>query len=285
MVKAVLNYKVRIERMENKRKWSRMTGVMGQSGDLGSDSGGRMKGVSVMKPVVYGNIARYFGKKREEDGHTHEWTVYLKPYLNEDMSTYVKKVQFKLHESYANQTRVITRPPYEVTETGWGEFEINIKIYFQDPNERPVTIYHILKLFQSSPGTCSTTTTVLPATASLSSTPPLVLPTPPAADAAGVPPGKKILVAEAYEELVFQEPSALMHQLLLNCPKLTLGEYCHYTDFETKKKKTLENIALGKEKVNQEIMDLRAKIQIAKDTLVEFKEKFSEAQAEITSDS
>lgn len=45
-----------------------------------------------MKPIVYGNVARFFGKKREEDGHTHEWTVYVKPYNNEDMSTYVKKV-------------------------------------------------------------------------------------------------------------------------------------------------------------------------------------------------
>ena len=53
-----------------------------------------VQGVSIVKPVVYGNIARYFGKKREEDGHTHEWTVYLKPYHNEDMSTYVKKVFF-----------------------------------------------------------------------------------------------------------------------------------------------------------------------------------------------
>ena len=33
---------------------------------------------------------------------------------------------------------VITKPPYEVTETGWGEFEVVIKIHFQDPNERPV---------------------------------------------------------------------------------------------------------------------------------------------------
>ena len=36
---------------------------------------------------------------------------------------------------------VITKPPYEVTETGWGEFEIVIKIYFNDPNERPVNIF------------------------------------------------------------------------------------------------------------------------------------------------
>ena len=94
--------------------------------------------LSLVKPVVYGNVAKYFGKKREEDGHTHQWTVYVRPFHNEDMSCYVKKVNFKLHDSYANQNRVLTKPPYEVTETGWGEFEIVIKIYFQDSNERPV---------------------------------------------------------------------------------------------------------------------------------------------------
>lgn len=36
-----------------------------------------------MKPIVFGNVARYFGKKREEDGHTHQWSVYVKPYKNE----------------------------------------------------------------------------------------------------------------------------------------------------------------------------------------------------------
>jgi YEATS domain-containing protein 4 len=42
-----------------------------------------VKGVTLVKPIVYGNVARYFGKKREEDGHTHQWTVYVKPFLNE----------------------------------------------------------------------------------------------------------------------------------------------------------------------------------------------------------
>lgn len=84
-------------------------------------------------------MARYFGKTREEDGHTHQWTVYIKPYHNEDMSTYVKKVHFKLHESYNNPNRIVVKPPYELTETGWGEFDFVIKIYFHDPNERPVS--------------------------------------------------------------------------------------------------------------------------------------------------
>lgn len=99
------------------------------------------QGLVIVKPIVYGNVARYFGKKREEDGHTHQWTVYVKPYANEDMSAYIKKVHFKLHESYANPNRIVTKPPYELTETGWGEFEIVIKIYFHDPNERPVSVF------------------------------------------------------------------------------------------------------------------------------------------------
>jgi len=41
-----------------------------------------------VKPIVFGNVARYFGKKREDDGHTHQWTVYVKPYRNE-VDTYI----------------------------------------------------------------------------------------------------------------------------------------------------------------------------------------------------
>lgn len=80
----------------------------------------------------------------------------------QDMSVYVRKVQFKLHESYPNPVRsmslnfvlcycindihlincdptVLTKPPYEINETGWGEFEIVIKIYFMDSSEKPVS--------------------------------------------------------------------------------------------------------------------------------------------------
>ncbi len=35
---------------------------------------------------------------------------------NEDMSAYVKKVHFKLHDSYANPNRILTKPPYEVSQ-------------------------------------------------------------------------------------------------------------------------------------------------------------------------
>jgi YEATS domain-containing protein 4 len=33
---------------------------------------------------------------------------------------------------------VVTQAPFEVEESGWGEFETQITIYFADPNEKPV---------------------------------------------------------------------------------------------------------------------------------------------------
>lgn len=88
---------------------------MESSSSSSTSSMQRVKGVTVVKPIVVGNVSKHFGKKRESDGHTHEWTVYIKPYHNEDMSSYVKKVHFRLHESYANPNRVVSKPPYEVT--------------------------------------------------------------------------------------------------------------------------------------------------------------------------
>jgi transcription initiation factor IIF auxiliary subunit len=42
---------------------------------------------------------------------------------------------------------VLTEPPYEVTEFGWGEFETRIQLHFHDPNEKPVDIIHMLALY------------------------------------------------------------------------------------------------------------------------------------------
>ncbi|XP_068629958.1 YEATS domain-containing protein 4 [Battus philenor] len=216
--------------------------------DFGPDSGGRVKGLVIVKPIVYGNIARYFGKKREEDGHTHQWTVYVKPYANEDMSVYIKKIHFKLHESYANPNRIVTKPPYELTETGWGEFEIVIKIYFHDPNERPVTLYHILKLFQSPVN---------------ESTPPTI---------------GRALVSESYEEIVFQEPTQLMQHMLNSLKPISNGPWAHDTNFEDKKEKTLERIIAAQVKVRNDISELKEKLHLAKETISKFKEEIAKVQ-------
>ena len=39
----------------------------------------RVKGVTIVKPILYGSSSQPFGKKREPDGHTHEWTIYVTP--------------------------------------------------------------------------------------------------------------------------------------------------------------------------------------------------------------
>lgn len=38
------------------------------------------------------------------------------------------QVTFGLHHTFANPNRICTQPPYEVTEQGWGEFDINVTV-------------------------------------------------------------------------------------------------------------------------------------------------------------
>ncbi|TKY84996.1 hypothetical protein EX895_006076 [Sporisorium graminicola] len=65
----------------------------------------------------------------------------------DDISHFIKRVQFKLHDTYASPTRNVDKFPFHVTETGWGEFEIQIKIFFvPEANEKPLTLFHHLKL-------------------------------------------------------------------------------------------------------------------------------------------
>lgn len=82
-----------------------------------------------------------------EEQHTHTWTVFVRGPQGEDISYFIKKVVFKLHDTYANSSRTVESPPFEVTETGWGEFEVGIKIFFvSEANEKNINLYHHLKL-------------------------------------------------------------------------------------------------------------------------------------------
>ena len=48
----------------------------------------------------------------------------------EDLSHCVAAVEFTLHPSFEESTRRLTKAPFEVTETGWGEFDIGVKMEF-----------------------------------------------------------------------------------------------------------------------------------------------------------
>ncbi|CAR65363.1 DEHA2A05478p [Debaryomyces hansenii CBS767] len=126
-----------------------------------SSSSKRIKNVSIAVPVLYGNHSvRLAPEKRTEKtppDHTHEWTIFFKPVLdNIDLTPLIKKVTFKLHETYDTPVRSIEKPPYQVTETGWGEFEIIIKLHFHSGaelgiNEKNFQIFHGLKLHPFNP--------------------------------------------------------------------------------------------------------------------------------------
>lgn len=111
---------------------------------------------------------------------------------DEDISYWLKKVQFKLHETYAQSVRTIEQPPFEVTETGWGEFEIQIKLYFvPESNEKPQTLWHSLKLHPYGP------------------------------DAEGMKERREVVVSQNYEEVVFNEPVEQFYDILTGGPATT----------------------------------------------------------------
>ena len=51
-----------------------------------------------------------------------------------------------MHPSFAQPTRELNKPPFEVTETGWGEFEASIRIVWNDVAEERSTIVSVFSL-------------------------------------------------------------------------------------------------------------------------------------------
>jgi YEATS domain-containing protein 4 len=99
----------------------------------------RLEKTTACLPIVYGSVAFYLGKKAD-DFQTHQWTLYLRGPNNEDLSLVISKVIFQLHASFAQPTRELTAPPFEVSERGWGEFEAQIRIIWKDPLEKPTLV-------------------------------------------------------------------------------------------------------------------------------------------------
>ncbi|KAF3770524.1 yeats-domain-containing protein [Cryphonectria parasitica EP155] len=121
-----------------------------------SAQGKRVKGRQVSRPFVYGTTARPFDPEKNPkpshvpDDHTHSWTVFVKGVDDTDLTYWLRRVQFKLHESIPNHVRMVDGQhgrAFLVEETGWGEFEIAIKLYYvPESGEKPQTLYHHLRL-------------------------------------------------------------------------------------------------------------------------------------------
>ncbi|KAG2788330.1 hypothetical protein JG687_00000682 [Phytophthora cactorum] len=206
-------------------------------------SDARQKNVVVSKPILYGSVATYLGRKAEET-KTHRWSIYLRGVDNEDLSYMISKVVISLHVSFANPVRVLTEPPYEVTELGWGEFETRIQIYFHDPNERPISIIHLLVLYPPNSQPAST---------------------------------KKPVVSEFYDELVFNEPTEFFYKKLMagpdrQSPPLAMQDHLPtYSDVEV-----LKTLARAENFVKKEVQDTKNLLLSADVEIKELKERIAE---------
>jgi len=79
----------------------------------------------------------------------------------------------------------VDQAPFHVSELGWGEFEVLIKVFFHEGPEQPIELRHVLSLFPKT----------------------------------GEPSTKKPVVVEKHDELVFNEPSEALLQRIHMCNK------------------------------------------------------------------
>ncbi|WBW72228.1 TFIID, TFIIF, Ino80, SWI/SNF, and NuA4 complex YEATS family subunit Tfg3 [Schizosaccharomyces osmophilus] len=64
-----------------------------------------------------------------------EWAiklVCLDAQQEEVDASFIDRVTYKLHPTFQNPTRTVRKPPYMIREQGWGEFEMEIIIYYAD---------------------------------------------------------------------------------------------------------------------------------------------------------
>ena len=100
----------------------------------------------IIKPFIYGSVAINLGRKSKEEA-THKWCVYVRGIHNENISNFIKSVKFTLHDTFQNNIRTITKWPFELYETGWGEFDIKIQIQLIDETVKPIDLVHSLKFY------------------------------------------------------------------------------------------------------------------------------------------
>jgi YEATS domain-containing protein 4 len=111
----------------------------------------RLNNVTATKSIIIGTYA--FAKHADNASSnstpsSFRWTVLVRSgeSEDEDISEYIRRIEFNLHSTFAQPRRVVEIPPFQVEEQGWGEFEIHLRIFFQDTNERPLELKHWLRL-------------------------------------------------------------------------------------------------------------------------------------------
>lgn len=127
--------------------------ISGLSNNAAVEQGSELAAVNAASPAtaagasVAGTSGSATGATISTRGRDQEHDYHKMVGGKDDISHFIKRVQFKLHDTYPQPTRNIDKAPFSVTESGWGEFEIQIKIFFvPEANEKPITLFHHLKL-------------------------------------------------------------------------------------------------------------------------------------------
>ncbi|XP_021181830.3 protein AF-9 [Helicoverpa armigera] len=73
--------------------------------------------------------------KKTPEGFTHDWEVFVRGQEGADISHFVDKVVFLLHETFKKPRRVVKEPPFTVKESGYAGFMFPIEIYLKNKDE------------------------------------------------------------------------------------------------------------------------------------------------------
>jgi len=187
-----------------------------------------LKTPAICLPIVYGSIAWWLGRDKGAQ-NSHKWTMYVRGVDGEDISHIIKSVEFNLHPSFPQPQREVHKHPFEITTFGWGEFEVRIRLHFNDPDEPPLDCYHNLRLY------------------------------PPGGQA---PSLKRPVVSESYDEIVFNRPNENFAKALMRPVARRLGAshpmrdvFAHFDE-----ERDLKTVVDALEFVEKETRSIRSRI-------------------------
>eukprot|EP00753_Platysulcus_tardus_P016498 PLAT5775.2.p1 GENE.PLAT5775.2~~PLAT5775.2.p1 ORF type:complete len:247 (-),score=46.11 PLAT5775.2:183-893(-) len=179
---------------------------------------------SIAVPIVIGSVSFWLGADADEE-HSHRWTVFVRGPKGEDLSFALRSVTFQLHSSFMDPVRVVEKAPFEVTETGWGEFEVLVRLHFHECGDDALEVRHLLRLYPPGPRKLAT---------------------------------KRPVVSETYDEVVFRAPSPALRERLLRGPERTVPRAPHLTNFS--EGSDLERLLAARAFVAREIASCRDRL-------------------------
>ncbi|CRG93391.1 gas41 homologue, putative [Plasmodium gallinaceum] len=211
----------------------------------------RMQNVKLVKPLVIGTYSFLLSQqeKRKYGNMTHKWTCLLRCPNSSDISLFINKVVFELDPSFIYPKRVYTQPPYEVNEIGWGEFYLQVKIYFADSTLPPVNIMHFVKLNTDS-------------------------------DSTHCP----CVVNETYEEIIFKNPTIGLYNKILqsNSTKVAPHKFQEYfIKYDFKEENFTKTYLQFQSKVQEEICDLMSEATLLSKDINEAQQKYFAMKTEM----